>query len=386
MAGAPAGTSTTSKSASNAIITPSSAGASSAHTLCLAAAVSTCSGGDRERLGCADPRCDRRRDPDRHHPCRVTPRTALHRPAPAHPGAARHATRQRRAGTRRRPGHRRTRSDAPGAKPMTDALYGDLVHEPGVYTMPEDWYHSDPVPGGSLSASGAKLLLPPSCPAKFAWARSHPAKPKRAFDLGHAAHKLVLGVGAPLVEIVGSGKDPNAWATDKTKAEVQAVRDAGAIPLKSSDYEAVHGMAQALHDSKDARRLFENGLPELGPGRMIVPDYKSADDASPDTFRRQAASFGYSRQAAWYLRLLAALGISSDAAFVFVVQETTPPYLVSICQLDDDAMLIGDHEMTQALDIYAECTATGDWYGFDREVNLISLPAWKRREYMESFA
>ncbi len=296
---------------------------------------------------------------------------------------------------------------------MTDALYGDLVHEPGVYTMPEDWYHSDPVPGGSLSASGAKLLLPPSCPAKFAWARSHPAKPKRAFDLGHAAHKLVLGVGAPLVEIVGSGKDPNAWATDKTKAEVQAVRDAGAIPLKSSDYEAVHGMAQALHDSKDARRLFENGLPEqslfatfmpdrgwphawgrgrldwlpeLGPGRMIVPDYKSADDASPDTFRRQAASFGYYRQAAWYLRLLAALGISSDAAFVFVVQETTPPYLVSICQLDDDAMLIGDHEMTQALDIYAECTATGDWYGFDREVNLISLPAWKRREYMESFA
>jgi hypothetical protein len=114
---------------------------------------------------------------------------------------------------------------------------------------------------------------------------------------------------------------------------------------------------------------------------MIVPDFKSADDASPAAFRRSAANFGYHRQAAWYLRLVAALGISSDAAFVFVVQETTPPYLASINQLDDDAMLIGDAEMTQALDIYAECTVTGDWYGYDREVNVVSLPRWKTYAY-----
>ena len=32
----------------------------------------------------------------------------------------------------------------------------------GVYDIPEDLYHRDPVPGGSLSCSGAKKLLPPS--------------------------------------------------------------------------------------------------------------------------------------------------------------------------------------------------------------------------------
>ena len=44
-----------------------------------------------------------------------------------------------------------------------------VVDEPGVYDgLDEAAYHADPVPGGSLSASGAKLLLPPSCPALYA--------------------------------------------------------------------------------------------------------------------------------------------------------------------------------------------------------------------------
>jgi hypothetical protein len=128
-------------------------------------------------------------------------------------------------------------------------------------------------------------------------------------------------------------------------------------------------------------------LPYAPPsGRMIVPDYKSADSASPAKFSKAAADFGYHRQAAWYLRLIAALGISNDAAFVFVVQETTPPYLVSICELDQDSLLIGNHEMDQALDIYTACAATGIWPGYDDEVAVVSLPAWKRRQYMESFA
>jgi hypothetical protein len=49
-----------------------------------------------------------------------------------------------------------------------------LITEPGVYDIAEDHYHADPVPGGSLSNSGAKKLLPPSCPAKFAYEREHP--------------------------------------------------------------------------------------------------------------------------------------------------------------------------------------------------------------------
>ena len=41
-----------------------------------------------------------------------------------------------------------------------------VITEPGVYDVPFDEYLRDPVPGGSLSTSGARLLLD-TCPAIF---------------------------------------------------------------------------------------------------------------------------------------------------------------------------------------------------------------------------
>jgi len=42
---------------------------------------------------------------------------------------------------------------------MTAAVGGIQVTAPGVYDIPAEAYHADPVPGGSLSASGARDLL-----------------------------------------------------------------------------------------------------------------------------------------------------------------------------------------------------------------------------------
>ena len=74
-----------------------------------------------------------------------------------------------------------------------------MIVDPGVYTLPADEYHADPVKGGSLSSSGARKIL--ECPARFRWERDHPPVPTDAFNFGHAAHKLVLGAG-PDVEVV----------------------------------------------------------------------------------------------------------------------------------------------------------------------------------------
>ena len=42
-----------------------------------------------------------------------------------------------------------------------------IIDQPGIYDIPEDQYHRDPVPGGSLSASGAKKLLADGGPARY---------------------------------------------------------------------------------------------------------------------------------------------------------------------------------------------------------------------------
>src|SRR5438270_12221695 len=101
------------------------------------------------------------------------------------------------------------------------------VTAPGVYDLPEYVYHADPVPGGSLSQSGAKKLLA-TCPARFRYERDHPPAPTDAMELGTAAHKLVLGIGPDLVEV--EAKD---WRTKAAQEAAEVARARGAVPVLS---------------------------------------------------------------------------------------------------------------------------------------------------------
>src|SRR5207248_11468429 len=88
------------------------------------------------------------------------------------------------------------------AAPLLDYTPGDVqIVEPGVYDITNDVYHADPVPQGSLSSTGARQLTPPNCPALFKWQLDHPEPPNSVFDIGTAAHKLVLGDGPQIVEV-----------------------------------------------------------------------------------------------------------------------------------------------------------------------------------------
>jgi hypothetical protein len=275
--------------------------------------------------------------------------------------------------------------------------------KPGVYTMAEAEYHADPVPAGSLSASGAKKLLPPYCPAIFKWEHDNGRAEKRVFDFGHAAHSEVLGVGMDLTII-----DAPDY---KTKAAQEAKKDAyaaGKVPLLASEYVQVKAMAEALRrhpvaaalldpDSGTAeaslfwtddasgitRRARLDWLPNSVGTRMIIPDYKTAPSANPEAFTKSAANFGYHMQEAWYRDAVVALGLAEDPAFVFIVQEKTAPYLVSVVELDTTALRIGRYLNRKAIDVYAECVATDTWPGYTDDVALISLPRWYERTFEE---
>lgn len=273
------------------------------------------------------------------------------------------------------------------------------ITEPGVYNIGEDAYHADPVPCGSLSASGAKKLLPPSCPAIYAYERDHPPAPKRCFDLGAAAHKLVLGVGAELHCV-----DAADWRTNKAKAEAAEARLAGKVPLLAHEHAQVHDMAAALRRHKMAASLLngEYGAPEqslfwiddrtgvwrrarldwlpTGGRRPIIADYKTSVSANPEEFRRSVHNYGYHLQTAWYRDAVTALGLADEPQFVFVIQEKTAPYLVSVVQLDVEAELRGAELAREAIDLYQRCTETGHWPSYSEdEIPQIGLPAYALR-------
>jgi hypothetical protein len=274
------------------------------------------------------------------------------------------------------------------------------ITEPGVYQMDADLYHADPVAGGSLSSSGARRLLPPSCPAKFRWEQDHGQPPKREFDLGHAAHRLVLGAG-PDFEVI----DAPDYRTKAAKEQRDAAREAGLVPLLEHEHDQVQAMANALRRHPVAAALFTpgRGNPEqtliwrdpptgvmrrarfdwLPPerGRLIIPDYKTCHSAEPEALRKAMNQFGYHAQADWYRAGARALGLAgADAAFIFVCQEKTPPYLVTIFEPDATAMRIGAMRNRRAIDIYAHCRDSGHWPAYVDGIALLALSPWAEVE------
>ncbi|WP_328903218.1 PD-(D/E)XK nuclease-like domain-containing protein [Streptomyces sp. NBC_00441] len=264
---------------------------------------------------------------------------------------------------------------------------------PGVYDIPAEMYHADPIPGGSLSSTGARTLTS-QCPAKFHYDLHHPQPYKAAFDFGTAAHKLVLGDGPELVLV-----DAARWDTNEIKARIAEIRAEGNIPLKRPDLQRVHDMATALTNHPEAADLLH---PDSGQAEQTLfwpagdvwcraridwlrdnclVDYKTARSAHPDAIQKAVQEHGYHVQEDWYRRGAAALGLfPQDVEFPFIFQEKDPPYLVTVTRLDLWRH-IGHQVSEQALFLYASCRASNHWPAYSTDIAYVSPPAWLDRQY-----
>lgn len=290
------------------------------------------------------------------------------------------------------------------AVPQLDGIYAHI---------PEDVYHGDP---RSLSSSGARALLPPSCPALFRQKIDEPPDPKPQYDFGHAAHKMVLGEGQRLFvldpAVHGRTKDGEIAkvpaATSKWKAADQAARENGKLPITKANIDIAQRMAGVVHTNRVAASLLSAGAPEVSiywrdeatgvrlrcrpdwlpdrSGRMICVDYKTAVSANPAAFMKAALDYGYHQQAAWYLDGLAAAGVADDAAFLFIVQQKAEPYLVSLVQLDPEAIELGRRQNRRAIELFAECQSRQVWPGYGDGIHTGSLPGWAVKQIEEALA
>lgn len=265
--------------------------------------------------------------------------------------------------------------------PIKDGLYGKI---------PDFVYHQD---RGSLSSSGARLLLPPSCPAKFKERMDNPPKPKREYDFGHVAHRLILGEGADIVEI----EAPDYRTKDAREQRDKAHAD-DKVPVLTSELDKARRMADKVLRDPDAGPLFKRGHaevslyhvdPETGvrlrarpdwltliDDRLWCVDFKTTNTANLDEFERKAAGFGYHLQAAFYLDLLIALEIHAEPAFVLVACEKDAPHIVSVREPDAEAVAEGRRRNRQAIRLYARCHERDEWPSYATGIVPMSLPPW----------
>jgi hypothetical protein len=113
-------------------------------------------------------------------------------------------------------------------------------------------------------------------------------------------------------------------------------------------------------------------------GGAIYPDYKTTGtSAALDDITRTTDNLGYWLQAAWYLDGIKTLGLSVNPSFAFVFQETSPPHIVTVAQLDPIYIEWGRIAMFKAREMFARCQKTGDWSaGYHSGVVTIEPPGY----------
>lgn len=263
--------------------------------------------------------------------------------------------------------------------------------------MPEAKYHAHP----ALSSTGAKRLL--ESPLHFKHWRENPEKPKAEFDLGSAIHRDVLGTGYE-VEVL----DFDSYRTKEAQAARDQARADGKIPLLRHVYEAVRPAREAVLAHPAARLLAEqeggyevsvfNTDPETGvamrcrfdflpsatSGRRIAWDLKSSGtSAKPAAFARSAARYGYDVSQAHYLHTYAPKG-DPDLEFAFVAVEVDPPHAVGVYVLSPEYVEIGTANARRARELFAECSASGEWPGYSDEIVMLPPPVFHVYDFQDN--
>lgn len=270
---------------------------------------------------------------------------------------------------------------------------------PGIHDLTEAQYHADPCPQPSLSASVAKVLIDRS--PLHAW-HSHPRlnphyepEEKEAFDFGTAAHDALL-LGLDRVQVI----DAPDWRRAETRAERDGARAVGRIPILKHKAESLMQMVKiataAVAECRDLGGMtLVDGKPEqtviwredsiwcrskldwLSSDRSLILDYKTTSGSChpSDWSRSGIEGLGGDVQAAFYVRGMHAV-TKLEPKFVFLVQETEPPYECAFIGVPPSWLAIGTQKVQDAIAMWSVCVESGNWPGYTRSICWAEAPAW----------
>lgn len=279
----------------------------------------------------------------------------------------------------------------------------------GVHTIPADQYHADPCERPSLSASIASILCASS--PKHAWTAHPRLNPDFApheeerFDIGRVAHALLLEGGAA-VEVL----DFADWRTKAAQEARDTARAAGRTPLLGKNWAAVEQMVAATRQQLEAINadppLFTDGKAEqtlvwddggvlcrarldwLRDDLAAIDDFKTTSaSANPERWSKTLFGIGADVQAAMYLRGLnhatGMVDVRGTRQFRWAVQETYPPYALSVVSLAPSALELANAKVDTALRIWKRCLETDHWPAYPTQVAYAEAPAYEEMRWLE---
>jgi hypothetical protein len=268
----------------------------------------------------------------------------------------------------------------------------DLISKPGAYpdVSNEDYHGREICVRPSISSTGLKLISAKS--ERHYWATStlNPNRPvrkdKKHFRIGSALHDILL-----LNErfqshyyVLPEGYNARAKEWTDWKLGAEYAERKGRTVISKVEYDMTLAMADQVVNDELAYALLTAGTPEMTlvafdpetgaymrarpdvlPTTMeIIPDIKTAIDASLDAYERAATRFGYFQSAAHYLDVIEQLYGPAKRKFVLVTVEKEYPFIVTIDQLDEVDIDFARLRNRAALNKFAACLKTGEWPGY----------------------
>lgn len=227
-------------------------------------------------------------------------------------------------------------------------------------------------------------------PAHYRHRAEHPRLDSSRLAFGRAVHTAVLEPDRfPLEYVVFDG----ARRAGKAWDEFEAANSDRTI-LKAAEYATCLAVRDAVHAHPAASRMLggpsEITLQWMDPDTGLackarldkayggcVVDLKSTSTVDAHDFERTSANLIYHGQLAFYMRGLAACGLSEPQCLPRIIAvEVEPPYDVAVFRLTADALRIGDGLVGEYLFRLSECQSRDEWPGrYDAEQDL-TLPPW----------
>lgn len=226
-------------------------------------------------------------------------------------------------------------------------------------------------------------------PRMYRWRLAHPEN-KPAFALGNAAHCAILEPDAFEQRYAEYAPVRNGAKWEAWQAEHPGVQS-----LKPDEMAEAKEIAKEVRGHRIAAKLLRGGRSEesitwtdeatgltckarvdyLRPDLLL--DLKTARDPSPEKFERDAFSFGYASQVAFY---------HDGATRARLIDGRERPYIIAVRKGDDfdvacfqvksETLEVGRVIYRRLLRRLAECMDADYWPGVAPDLQHLGLPPW----------
>jgi hypothetical protein len=254
----------------------------------------------------------------------------------------------------------------------------------------EDYYNI-----AALSASGINLFH--KSPLHY-WSES-PFNPNRIIQtsteemlLGKVIHKLIFEQDTFEKEFIIEPKFDRRTKLGKKEAESFSLENINKQIINQNIYNEAMRLSQGIWRNSAVKKLIGNGCPEKPiywnknglPCKAkldyyregLIIDYKSSRTADVKNFTKSLITYGYHRQASWYMEGIETVLGERPRGFIFIVQDKTLPDAIGIYALDEESLRIARNENLFVVQQVIKRLNNNQWEAFPNYIQEISLPSW----------